>query len=755
MAHPDVPLEQAHVDHAYERLETMRSVAQDRLQDAFEERGGTFQSVTERDIRVRTNLNRLEQLQIGGESLIFGRIDRDGEPGVESFHLGRLAISDEDQEPLVVDWRAPVAEPFYRATGAHPMGLTLRRHFLTDGPRVLDLEDEVFSGLNPDGGLGLGLSGSQVLMATLERSRTGRMRDIVATVQREQDEIIRGQLGGVLVVQGGPGTGKTAVALHRAAYLLYTHRFPLESQGVLLVGPTRLFLRYIEHVLPSLGESGVELSTAAGLFGLVSPTGVEPAALARLKGDARMARFLARAVADRQRPLRHRVEIPYGRSVLRLSRGASEQIVSAAKRRPGPHNSRRRLVEALLWRHLLEQLERRGGAPDLAPGADHPGGPGEARGMSAAELGQELRHVPEVAEALERMWPLLTPQQFLHDLFGAPPLIDLAGRPNLSDQERASLFRPRRSVLEDVAWTEADMALLDEARALLGPLRRRASSDGQDEIRSYGHIVVDEAQDLSPMELRMLARRSLSGSMTVVGDLGQGTGTWAPDSWDEILSHLPGRRGHRLVELTVNYRTPAEIMALAERVLAATTTKLTAPEAVRSTGEQPRVVAVGNHSSDRAGDLQPGESVVRDLDGGFQAAAEPDLFPGVSALTATAARLAEEELEVVSTGSEGTVAVLAPPSLLDELAAALSARGLSFGLAGKDALDMPISLLELEEAKGLEFDAVVVVEPALLAAEAARGLRAVYVAMTRSTRRLAIVHDRPLPVPLQPPATEG
>ncbi|MDP9074765.1 MAG: helicase, partial [Actinomycetota bacterium] len=253
MSHPDLAAEQAHVDHAYERLEAMRAKALEMLRAAFGERGGTFQAYTERDIRVRTSLNRLEQLQLGRESLVFGRIDRiapgtDTEPVPEAFHIGRLAVADVDQEPLVVDWRAPVAEPFYRATGAQPMGLTRRRHFLTEGRRILDLEDELFAeadGLGGDGpggataegmsagGLGSGLSGSGALLAALQRSRTGRMRDIVATVQREQDEIIRSPLGGVLVVQGGPGTGKTAVALHRAAYLLYTYRFPLETQGVL------------------------------------------------------------------------------------------------------------------------------------------------------------------------------------------------------------------------------------------------------------------------------------------------------------------------------------------------------------------------------------------------------------------------------------------------------------------------------------------------------------------------------------------
>jgi DNA helicase IV len=713
MPHPDLPGEQAHVDHAYDRLEAMRAAALDMLHAAFGERGGTFQAITERDIRVRTSLNRLEQLQIGGESLVFGRIDRlvpgaDGEPQAEAFHIGRLAVSDTDQEPLVVDWRAPVAEPFYRATGAHPMGLTRRRHFLTEGRRILDLEDELFGDRAGSGetGLGAGLSGPAVLLAALERSRTGRMRDIVATVQREQDEIIRGPLGGILVVQGGPGTGKTAVALHRAAYLLYTHRFPLESQGVLVVGPNPLFLRYIEHVLPSLGESGVELSAVGGLFGGADATGHDHPDTARLKGDPRMARFLARAVADRERPLPRRAEIPFGRLVLSLSRRASSEIVNAVKRRAGAHNPRRRQVEALLWRHLHEQYVA-GLARAAGPSAESP--------LEADELGGELRRRPEVIEALDRMWPILTPEQLLRDLFGAPPLIALAGRDLLSDSEQAGLYRPRQSGLEAVEWTDADLALLDEARALLGPPRRRPAGEDEGRPRSFGHIVVDEAQDLSPMQLRMLGRRSLAGSMTVVGDVAQATGDWAPASWDDVLSHLPSRRGARITDLTVNYRTPSEIMELAGRLLATTAPGVSAPEAVRTTGVPPWLLHVDR---DR--------------------------------LSQVVARVARDEAAVVSgeTATSGRVAVICPSSVLPEVGAALADLDVEFGTPGAGALDDTISLLPVEAAKGLEFDSVIVVEPARIAGDSVRGLRALYVALTRATRRLAIVHALPLPASL-------
>jgi DNA helicase IV len=717
MAHPDLPAEQAHVDRAYERLEEIRAEVQAQLKEAYRERGGTFQSYTERDIRVRNSLSRLDQLQLGREALVFGRIDRAGPPGeapaaksAESYHIGRLAISDRDHEPLVVDWRAPVAEPFYRATGAHPMGLKLRRHFLTEGRRVLDLEDEVFSPEGTTTGAELlGLSGPTVLLAALERAHTGRMRDIVATVQAEQDEIIRAPLQGVLVVQGGPGTGKTAVALHRAAYLLYTYRFPLESQGVLVVGPNPTFLRYIDQVLPSLGETGVELSTASGLYKHARPSLAEPPELARLKGDPRMAQFILRAVRQRQRPLRRTVRVPYGGTTLVLEPEASSQIVTAAKRRPGTHNGRRRLVESLLWQHFAGQLASRSpeGSTATAP--------------SAAELGAELRRLPEVAEVLERSWPRLSAEQLVHDLLGAKPLIEQAGRGLLSSEEMELLYRPRSESYREAPWSQADIALLDEASWLLGPPRPVKSPPGgrggQVE-RAYGHIVVDEAQDLSPMELRMLARRSLSGSMTVVGDIAQATGAWAPSSWEEVASYLPTRKGWRQVSLSVSYRAPAEVMKLAAAVLAAALPSTSPPEPVRRTGEEPRFV---DASAKGAG---LGEVV--------------GLVVGEEVAALARPRGAEA----------GSVGVLVPSSLYPEARSGLVEAGIAFGEVGAGALDMQVSLLTLADAKGLEFDSVVVVEPARIVSSSPQGMRALYVALTRCTRRLSVIYREPLPAPL-------
>jgi len=719
MAHPDLPAEQAYLDRAYERLETVRADVESRLKEAYRERGGTFQSYTERDIKVRHSLSRLEQLELGREALIFGRIDKEG----ESYHIGRLALSDERHEPLVVDWRAPVAEPFYRATGAHPMGLRRRRHLMTEGRRVVDIEDEIFAepgAAGPAEAAGLevlGLSGPAVLMAALSRAHTGRMRDIVATVQAEQDEVIRAPLAGTLVVQGGPGTGKTAVALHRAAYLLYTHRWPLESQGVLVVGPTSTFLRYIDQVLPSLGETGVELSTARGLYkgARPSPAFTEPLEVARLKGDPRMATLIERAVRQRERALRAPVQLPYGSLTLVVTPEASERIVKAARRRHGTHNARRRIVERLLWAELAAQLEvRRGSRP----------GP--------RELAGELKARADVVQLLDRMWPRLSPEELLHDLFGAKPLLDRAARHLLSAEEAGLLYRPRSSSPVELVWSAADMALLDEAYFLLGA-RSGASLEDDRRARAYGHVVVDEAQDLSPMELRMVGRRSLSGSMTLVGDIAQATGPWAPESWEDVVRHLPfggpskpGARGPdrarrwREAQLSVSYRAPAEVMLLAAEVLSEALPGASAPEPVRRTGAYPRFIEVR---------------------------------PGSAGWGPVLPQTVEEELAAVAAGGaggeDGNVGVIVPPELLGEVRAALLASGTSFGEVGAGALDARVSLLALGDAKGLEFDSVVVVEPALIADMAPQGLRALYVAITRCTRRLAIVYRRPLPPALE------
>lgn len=698
--HPEFALEQAAVEHAYACLEAMRDSAR-RLQHSVESgAGGTHQARFERDVTYDRAQERLSQLQIGSESLVFGRIDREPGPGGqegERFYIGRLPVSDGEMNPVVVDWRAPVAAAFYRATGRDPQGLVRRRHFATEGPRLLAIDDEVFSADTLERG-GDDLVGSAALLAALGRARSGHMRDIVATIQAEQDEIIRAELPGLLVVQGGPGTGKTAVALHRASYLLYTHRFPLERQGVLVVGPNRLFIRYISRVLPALGETGVELRAVDDLVNdlvhdlVISGRESDPGA--RIKGDARMARVIKRAVSTRQRPLKHDLVIGFGVHELRITAAETADIVQAVRRGHRLHNASRRqavlLVAERLYQRYLQSLARR-----ERLGSD-------AAAVPFEEFSAHVRRTEEFRLALDRMWPLLTPTMLLRDLFGSVPLIRAAARDILSDDEQRLLRRDRGAGPSDVAWTAADVPLLDEAAVLLGPVDTKHADD---HLRTYGHIVVDEAQDLSPMQLRMLARRSLNGSMTIVGDIGQATGMWAPHDWDDITRHLPTRRAIRRVELTVGYRTPAEIMALAARVLEVAAPDLSVPRSVRSAGEEPTVLTG-----------VPGD--------------------GVTALAARAVAGQQRSL------GDGTIGVIVPDALAGAIEAALAGAGITpLG----DALGDGVSVVPVSRVKGLEFDGVVVVEPARIVRDAPQGLRALFVALTRPTRALTIAHVEPLP----------
>jgi len=739
----EIQEEQAFLDRAHASLEIMRNDARAVLDGVIDTgRGGTFQSRTERDIVVRSSLARLEHLDVGDQALTFGRIDvARADQAPEIFHIGRLAVSDQNLEPLIVDWRAPVAEPFYRATGLDPQGLVRRRHLAVDKRIVVGVEDEFFAETGDGqtrahptvGGegegledVGFALGGPGALLAALGRARTGQMGDIIGTIQKEQDEIIRAGLQGILVVQGGPGTGKTAVALHRAAYLLYTHRFPLERQGVLMVGPNPLFLRYIEQVLPSLGETGVTLSTISGLVTQVRVSAIDAQDVALLKGDPRMVRFIARAVATRQRGLPADIAIPLGASTLRISKGTSEEIARRARRRAGVHNARRKFVESELVADLAAQYRSRRGS-ELSD-----------EEFDLRDFTAQLRQIPEFTAALRRMWPRLSPHELLHDLFGALPLIRAAGEGLLSDDECRLLERPRAMRLEDVAWTTADAALVDEAAALLGPrqsgkkVRRPERNEGgwptgldgsaaasldrpADEMVAYGHIVVDEVQDLSPMQLRMLSRRSLAGSMTIVGDIAQASGPWAPSSWDQILVHLAPRRPPHEVELTVSYRTPAEVIAAARPVLAAADVGLEAPRPVRRAGAVPVIETVES-----------------------------------AELMASVVMAVRAEIDEVAPGH---VAVLAPSSLLAEIDVALRSAGFdpcNPTVASGPGLAAALVLLDVTQANGLEFDATVVVEPVVVAEAgsphvSSRGLRALYVAMTRPTRRLRLVGTRSMP----------
>ena len=696
MTHPEIEAEQSYIDRAHRLLEQARHRAR-KLRGMVEvSRGVTTQARYERDAIEGSIQNRLGQLQLGSASLIFGRIDLDSH---DQFHIGRLAVADEQQEPVVVDWRAPVAEPFYRATGRDPMGIVRRRHFVSRGRELLDIEDELFD-LDQ---LDEGFQGHGALLAALDQNRDGQLRDIVATIQGEQDEIIRDPLKGMLIVQGGPGTGKTVVALHRAAYLLYTHRFPLEGQGVLVVGPNRLFLRYIEQVLPSLGEAGVYLTVLADLlvdiFDDVRVTLPDLSDSAAVKGNERMVSVVADAIRDRERALRDDLVVGFGLVRLRISVAQSRGIVREARRRYRRHNAGRRYVEREFFAALA---------------ASHHSQPDHDN------VRHRLRRDSRVLEALERMWPVLTPAQLLRDLFGSKALIASAAGEHFSEEESLTLFRSRGESLSDYRWSDADVALLDEAYSGLGPRLDRQRKARDPEIRTFGHIVVDETQDHTPMALRMISRRSLNGSMTLVGDIAQATAPGAAANWDEVLNYMPtGASEHRVRELTLSYRIPAPNLELANKVLAVAAPELVPPKAVRSVGSPPRVVEVAGHP-----------------------------IASAQSLVEKAVSMVIEESEALEGGS---VAVIAPASLIEMVDESLRAKGVDYGRATTASrnisgpLHPKIALVPVQLVKGLELDGTVVIEPATILDEEPQGLRALFVALTRSTKRLAIVHARPLP----------
>ncbi|HEY1762258.1 MAG TPA: AAA family ATPase [Acidimicrobiales bacterium] len=758
----EIAEEQEFLDVALSALDRMRQGARELRDSAAVANMRGAGDLVERDVVMGTALHRLDQLAIGDQPLFFGRIDyqANGHGAGDTYHVGRLAVSDDALNPLVIDWRAPVAEAFYRATGVESLGLSRRRHVAIRANEVSSVEDEYFADANGeldlpesemraateeglvDGGLALG--GPGALLAALGRARTGRMGDIIATIQGEQDQIIRSPLPGILLVQGGPGTGKTAVALHRAAYLLFTFRATLERQGVLVVGPNPLFLNYIENVLPSLGESGVTLSTIAGLVTNVDVRASESEDVDQLKGDIRMVRVLARALRTRERPLRQDVEIPVGRAILTLKASYTEEAVERARRRPGNHNQRRSAVGRELATRLANEYETRfrHEATDEANGA--------------AELAELIRNTSQFKEALQRIWPRISGQELLHDLLGAPALLRAAGKGILSDHDIELLYRPRFTSLDAIAWTKADAALIDEARVLVGPRRRPRPApkpsdnvlDGIDldayagnhraaalreaqrlavaqsqeldeaEFVTYGHIVVDEAQDLSPMELRVLKRRDLTGSMTIVGDMGQATTASSSASWDALLDVLAPRRAPARVDLTVSYRTPEEVLDFAAPTLLAAAPDLEPPRPVRRAGAQPTISLVS--------EAEFAESLVtltrHEID---------DVAPGRVAVIVTSTRVGE----IVAILRDGGLEAVDPRDQ--------ESKGLSADLV----------VLSAEGANGLEFDAVVVVEPGQIANRGSgsvngvtpRGLRTLYVALTRPTRRLAVIASHELP----------
>lgn len=665
MSHPELVDEQQHLERARRALRAMA----ERTSGAL----GSVDAATEADAEVAAFhlRRRLESLAERDDALAFGRIDQSS----ERWYVGRRHVEDEAGAPLVVDWRAPVSVPFYRATVHDPLGLDRRRRFLTEGRDLLDILEEDFS--DPDRAL---LSGGipDPLLAELERERTGAMRDIVATIAAEQDEVIRAPLAQLLVVQGGPGTGKTAVALHRAAYLLFEHRLTLLERGVLVVGPNPMFLRYVADVLPSLGETAVRQTTVEGLRPAtvrVDDHDVDPDTVGRVKGDARLAAVIDRLVVDGVRVPEEVVSLSTAWGTVRLTPDDVSAAVDEVLARGVPHDTGKEAVRHQLLHRAYEVHERVAEVP-----------------AHKANFVAGARRDPGFVRFVDKLWPSPTATAVVHRLLTNRAARRRATEGVLDPAESELLARPLPSRRAEQRWRPSEIPLLDEAEARLHGVRT-----------TYGHIIVDEAQDLSAMALRMLARRAHEGSMTVVGDLAQATRAWGQRSWDDVVEHLGRPAAVARAELTVGYRTPAPILDLANRLLPEAAPDVTPARSIRTTGEAPALVAV---------------------DRGDEATAVAE------AVTRAA-------------GERGTVAVVAVADRHLTLAAALDAGGVTWaaGIEGLGSVALVTPLL----VKGLEFDVVVVVEPAEIVRAEPAGSRALFVALTRATRRLVVVHAEPLP----------
>jgi DNA helicase IV len=754
--------EQAYVDMLYRLLDRARERAAEALTQTLGSggAGGTFQARVERDFTASEQSRRLAQLNAVERGLVFGRIDGhrtdgsradghrtdgsrtdghqpDGTAGEPvTLYIGRIGLRDDEHEPRLIDWRAPASHPFYAATPKDPNGLIRRRHIYTRDRTVTGVDDEVFDLdrlSEPDR---QSLSGEAMLIASITAGRTGRMSDVVATIQAEQDRVIRASLQGVLVVQGGPGTGKTVAALHRAAYLLYTHRRVLERRGVLVIGPNATFLRYISQVLPSLGETDVVLTSIAELFpGVVAAPDDDPAA-AEVKGDLKMVDVLRRAVRDRQQVPPRDLQVIADGVRMTVPRNVALRARDRARALRKPHNVARKLF-------VTEMLGALAAAEAAA--LDRPLEPDDLP-YARARLWDEA----PVRAALDALWPFLTPQRLVAGLLAEEGALRRAA-PDLSSAERAVVLRPDAPD----AWTVADVPLLDEAAQLLGSddsaakrQRRALERERRAEERyarevleitgvaeggfldaatladwnrdpgqqlttaerawadpswAYGHVIVDEAQELSAMAWRMVMRRIPTRSLTVVGDVAQRGSAAGARSWAQMLDPYVRGRWHEEL-LTVNYRTPAEIMAVAADVLASVAPGKQPPESVREEGVLPRAV--------------------RGLD------------QVVSVVAAERDELADT----------GRLAVIAPPARLADLALALPA-----AVPGDrpEVLDSPVALLSVGQSKGLEFDRVVLVDPAGILAQSPAGGHDLYVALTRATHRLTVVYDADLPIPLR------
>lgn len=737
----ELAAERTYVDGLYERLDELRAEKVEQLGEVRRAKSmGTHQNRSERDAFATLYENRLAQLNAVDDRLVFGRLDLDDG---QQRYIGRIGLLAEDLRQLMVDWRAPEAGTFYQATAFERMGVRRRRHLLLQGRTVKAIEDDVLDHTMLVEGAQL--QGEGALLAALNSKRTGRMNDIVGTIQSEQDRIIRAPLSGALVVQGGPGTGKTAVALHRAAYLLYTHRERLQSAGVLLVGPSNAFMKYIERVLPSLGETGVVMASVGNLFPGIRAQGAESAQAAELKGSTVMAQVVANAVSNRQRLPREDVVLEVEGTRLLLTVKAVRRARDKARATGLPHNEARTTFVKTLLRELTEQLR------------EHIESAGAGNNADRSYLAEDVRSARDVRVMLNLCWMPMTAQKLIDDMLSKPEIL-AAVTPGFSEEQRELLLRAPHA-----PWSESDVPLLDEAAELLGEMdasggRAQATADSQrkrdlanaekaisnmnqqledsgvdgilsaeqladfnlvqeqsqssaeraltDRTWAYGHVVVDEAQELSPMQWRLLVRRCPVKSFTIVGDIAQTSSSAGATSWHQGLTPVLGERW-TLEELTVNYRTPTQIAEAAVRMANAAGQIVSAPKAVRDGEWEPLVDRV--------------------------------------AVSAVVQQVVDAIPEEVAAVEGGLVAVIAPSALVPEITTALrNVHGARIG-HGAGSVDQDIVVIDAREAKGLEFDGVVIVEPAALLAGANGRVGDLYVAMTRPTRRLRLITSSPLP----------
>jgi DNA helicase IV len=738
-----VGMEQAYLTMLYALLDESRERGEQALNEVRAQggAGGTHQARLERDIAAAEYESRLAQLNGIERGLCFGRTDDENQV---TLYIGRIGLRDDDYELKLIDWRAPAARPFYAATPKNPLSVVRRRHIYTRQRQVTGVDDEVFNLDKLSESDRVTLSGEAALIAAVSSARTGRMADVVATIQAEQDRVIRSELQGILVVQGGPGTGKTVAALHRAAYLLYTHRRTLDRRGVLVIGPNVTFLRYIGQVLPSLGETDVVLHTLGDLFpGVQAGDAKDPAAV--VKGDERMVKVLQQAVRNLQSVPKSDITVDADGVDIPLSRDKILRARDRARSLHKPHNVARKLFVT----ELLTEL-----AWSQARTLDRP-----LEEEDVPDERERLWDEPGVIRAIDALWPLLTPQEALAGLLRSEAAIRSAAGSLFSAPERSMLPRPG----SPFSWTVADVPLLDELAELLGvddseqkrkrremeraqrleakyaqevlditgiadlgmvdaetlaawnrdngPALSTAERAAADRTWAYGHVIIDEAQELSAMAWRMVLRRNPARSMTVVGDVAQTGSPAGARSWREMLD--PIARGRwREERLTVNYRTPSEIMTVASDVLASVAPDERPPESVRSEGAPPRAVRLA--------------------------------VPG--GLAAAVADVALADLAEIGGPDHGRLAVIVPDAMVAAIAAAFPS-----AVPGDlpESLDAAAALLTVSQAKGLEFDRVVLADPAGIVAQSEKGGHDLYVAITRATHRLTVVYEGELPASLR------